>query len=432
MHLQAAQRFLAEHVGEGRSENLAFRCEASKRLEDAGDYVGAGTSLGDRWRGAGVRPDTSGLTEKEAAQFLLRAGMLSHRIAVTEARAGAQDEAKEVLDEAARMFASLGDDRGEVEALVGVGLCYWRQTALDEARLILKDALARAGGIESEHRAAAQVALAYVEWSAGNNAKALRLFLGCRDGVAAFGSHRLKAGYHSGMALVRRRAGDVDAALVEDAAASYHLEKAGDIRQCAALENNVGNLLADARRFTEAYEHYDRAWELFTRLRDRVQAGRVDDSHAQALLAERRPHDAVPFARRGAEALEASDEKAAYVEGLLTLGTACARCGDGPSAWTAFDKAREVAHNYIGAAEAEKVWRVMLDELGPVLYSAPGMRYFDAKVALQRSLIKKALDESNWNLTRAAFNLGLKLSGLQQLLKNTHKDVWDERPGSKS
>src|SRR5215213_7586918 len=100
MNLTDAKLYLEEHAGGGRSENVAFRCEASKRLEEAGDYAGACEVLGEHWRGAGVRPEVSGLKKKEAALLLLRAGMLSHRIAVTEARVGAQDEAKVLLDEA--------------------------------------------------------------------------------------------------------------------------------------------------------------------------------------------------------------------------------------------------------------------------------------------------------------------------------------------
>src|SRR5215207_4085133 len=80
----------------------------------------------------GRSPGSEWPEEEGAALLLLRAGMLSHRIAVTEARVGAQDEAKVLLDEAARMFAELRDRKREAEALVGVGLCYWRQSAWDE------------------------------------------------------------------------------------------------------------------------------------------------------------------------------------------------------------------------------------------------------------------------------------------------------------
>lgn len=430
MNLNAARIFLDEQAGRGRSENIAFRCEASKRLEEAGDYRGASEVLGERWRGAGLRPDLSGLKKKEAALFLLQAGALSHRIAVTETRPGAQDEAKELLDEAARTFAALQDTGRECEALVWVGLCYWRQAALDEARLVLGQVLSRGNKAGGAVLAAAKVALAYVEWSAGTSERSaaerlLRLFIECGPLVEEHGSHRLRAGYHCGLALARRRAGDLDAALIEDTAASYHLEKAGDIRQSAAIENNIGFHLAEARKFEEAHKHYDRANSLFSRAGDMVQAARVEDSRAQAFLAEGRPDDAERHAVQAAAALENADEKAAYVECLLTLGTARARLAKGPEAWVAFERAREVAQTYISSAAAEKINEALLDEVGPIMFDGP---YGDAYRRLQKSLIKKALNETGWNITQAAFKLGLKQQGLSQLLKDTHSDVWEARP----
>lgn len=432
MNLMAAKLFLKEQAEEGCSENIAFRCEVSQRLEDAGDYQAAAEVLGARWRGPGTRPDLRGLTEKEAGLLLLRAGMLSHRIAVTDPKPGAQDQSKELLDEAARMFRAMRDSKRESEALLGVGLCYWRLTAVDEARIVLTEALTRASVVPGQLKAAILLARGCVEWSDGAHEEAVCLYRECEPLVAKFGSHRLKAGFHCAMALARRRTGELDAALIEDAAASYHLERAGDIRQCAALENNVGNLLSDAHRFAEAHEHYASAWKLFASLNDSVHAARVDDSRAQALLAENRPGEAEEYALRGSEALSLSDDKAAYVESLITLATARARAGKGPAAWAAFEVAREVAHNFISPVAAESVSEVMLDELGPVLYRAPGVKYGDAYRRLQRSLIKRALVESNWNVSKAAFQLGMKQQGLDQLLKGTHKDVWDECPFNKT
>ena len=428
MNLSAAKQFLERQTDAGCSENIAFRCEASKRLEDSGDYAGACEVLGARWRGPGVRPDLNGLTTREAALLMLRAGMLSHRLAVTEARPGAQDEAKNLLSEAARMFASIKDAARQAEALVGMGLCCWRETALDEARILLKEALALAGESHKEQEAAALLGLACVAWSAAEDRLALSLLNECGPLIGGLDSHRLKAGFHSTRALVRRRMGHLDAALVEDTAASYHLEKAGDIRQCAALENNVGYLLAEARRFEEAHEHYDRAWKLFARLRDAVNAGRVDDSRAQALLAERRYPESETFGRRAVDALETSDEKGALVEALLTLATAQARQGKGPEAWASFTRASEIAHHFISSVAAANISEVMRDELGPLLYTGEGVTYSAAYRRLQRALIKRALVDSDWNITKAAFNLGMRQQGLSQLLKNTHSDILDEKP----
>lgn len=428
MNLTAALNYLADRPDMGCNENIAFRCQAAKRLEEAGDYEGSREVLGERWLGPGKRPDLSGLDARASAELLLRVGLLSHRIAVTETKCGAQGDAKDLLSEAERLFRTLGDLEGEAAATVGLALCCWRKTELDEARIILTQLLERLVDSACEQRASAMVALAHVEWSAKNDDLALEIFRDCAPLIEAYAGHRLKAGYHSGLALVWRRLGEIDNALVEAAAASYHLEQAGDVRQCATLVNNTGNLLADAGRFDEAHQHFERARSLYDGLSDRVSAARVDESCAQVCLIVDRPSVAVDYARRAAGVLEGSEERSAYVKALVTLGCALARSGNGAAAWETFERAREVALNYLGEEATGKISVTMRDELAPMLFGDPGMTYFSAYREFQRAMIKKALRETDWIVVKAAFKLGMKQQGLDQLLKGTHKEVMEAKP----
>src|SRR5882724_8740305 len=91
---------------------------------------------------------------------------------------------------------------------------------------------------------------------------------------------------------VEQRHDYIDRALIEFAAASFHLEEGGDTRHEACVENNLGFLFCAIGKFGEAHEHLDRAQALFTTLKDKVHLAQVDETRARVMLAEGRFVDA--------------------------------------------------------------------------------------------------------------------------------------------
>src|SRR3712207_4786330 len=110
--------------------------------------------------------------------------------------------------------------------------------------------------------------------------------------------------------LFRSRNDYHDRALVEYAAASFHLEQAGHARYQAHVENNLGLFFHILGREREAHEHLDRARSLFVSLGDRVYAAQVDETRARVLLAQARAEEAERLARGAAEVFELAGEHA--------------------------------------------------------------------------------------------------------------------------
>ena len=133
-------------------ENLAIQCQRAKELEEAGEFERAREALRSFWQEVGERPETTGLTDVETAELLLRAGSLTGWIGSAGQVSGAQERAKDLVSESASLFQSLGLIEKSAEARVDLAICYWREGALDEARVSLRHALDSLGDLDSEQR----------------------------------------------------------------------------------------------------------------------------------------------------------------------------------------------------------------------------------------------------------------------------------------
>src|SRR5258707_14254805 len=120
------------------------KCRAAKSLASSGDYEAAREALGDLWGGIGQRPDIDGLPPRDQAEVLLRVGALSGWLGRSSQVPGAQGFAKDLISESIRAFEELGDLEKVAEAQSDLALCYWREGAMDEARVWLGLALSNA------------------------------------------------------------------------------------------------------------------------------------------------------------------------------------------------------------------------------------------------------------------------------------------------
>lgn len=350
---------------------VRLRCRLAKHLEDAGDYDGACDAMRPLWSRVGERPDLTGLDQGLAAAMLLRAGALTGWIGSTRQIDGAQEAAKNLISEAQSLFHALGDDEMVAEAEAELAYCYWRQGELDEARLILRDALSRLGESAVETRATLIVRAAIVERSAKRFRDALRMHMDAAPLFESLDSHSLKGRFHVGLAetyrnlaRIEKRENYTDLAFIEYAAASFHFEQAGHARYQACVENNTGFLYLIIGKHAEAHEHLDRAAALFDKLKDRVHAAQVDETRARVLIAEERFTEAESVAGRAASALGQGGEQWLLTEALQTRGVALARMGRADESRDSLERAAEVAE---GAGDLEHAGRVALtivEELG--------------------------------------------------------------------
>lgn len=329
-----------------RNELARVFCAQAKTLEEAGKFEDARLALGELWQRIGDRPKLDGLDEPTRGEVLLRVGALSGWIGSTRQIPGAQEIAKDLISESSAIFAQLAFTEKVAEAQVDLGICYWRQGALDEARITFDHALQQLGDLTSEQRLRAVLNKAIVEKVSSRPQEALRLLSESEPLFETSNNYSLRGKFHNELAMALqdvamagRHEEYIDRALLHFTAASVNFEKAGHQRFLASVENNLGFLFSYLEKFEEAYQHLDRARSLGTSLNDKGLVARSEDTRARALLAEGHVEQAEKVARRAVKTLREGDEQSSLADALTTNATAVARLGRHGHALAMFSEA---------------------------------------------------------------------------------------------
>jgi CheY-like chemotaxis protein len=354
------------------NERAWLRCELARKLEEAGNYIGAQEALGELWQRIGDRPNIEGLDQHTAAEVLLRVGVLFGWIGSTRQIKDAQEKAKDLISESITIFETLQNTEKVAEALTELSSCYWRAGAFDEARVVLRDALSRLGKQDNSNlREVAIVRSVIVEKEATRYSDALRILDEAASLFETISNDALKGKFHNEFGAVLTLLADIehredykDRAFVEYAAASFHFEQAGHIRYQACVENNLGFLFFTASKFTESHEHLTRARQLLLTLKDAVHVAQVDETRARVFLAEGKNAEAERVAREAVRALETGGEQHILAEALTTHGTAQARTGDFQHARLTLERAILVAEQAGDLEGAGQAALTVIEELG--------------------------------------------------------------------
>ncbi len=327
-------------------------CQRAKALEEVAEYEAARESMHPYWNRIGQQPNLDGLSELEGAHVLLRAGTLSGWIGSAQQIPGAQEIAKDLISQAARTFDRMQLAELSAEARVDLALCYWREGAFDEARVTLDEALHQLGDLESEQRLRALLNRGIIERVSTRYEDALRTH---REAAPLFDSStndNLKGKFHNEYATVLKNFGlasnredYIDQALIEYSAALFHVEKAGNKRFHAMIENNIAYLFARLGKSDEAIKHLDQARALFSALKDKGMVAQVDDTRARAFIARGSFTKAEAVARGAVQALKEGDELSKFAEALTTHGIALARLGNVSKARATLEHAIRVSHD---------------------------------------------------------------------------------------
>ena len=358
-----------ENPALSRDERTMLRCQIAADLEHRGQYEAAQDALGELWQGAGQRPVLEGLSEFTAAEVLLRVGTLSGCLGSAEQSAEIQTAAKDLISESAARFEDLNEAEKAASAHSDLAICYWREGAFDEARILLTGALQMFDESDTEQRAKNLVRLTLVEISSGRHHDALRLLIDNAALFEASTNDALKGRFHGQLALVLRNIGTAenrpdyfDRAILEYTAAIYHFGQAGNTRYQAIDENNLGFLFYKIGRYEEAYEHLNLARFLFASVKDKGRAAQVDETRARVLLAQDRTHEAERVIRDAVRILARGGEQGLLAEALITQGLIIARLGNFLESRHTLKRAADLAEQAGAVEDAGRALLVLIEE----------------------------------------------------------------------
>lgn len=452
------------------NERAQLRCRLAEEFEDVGNYDAAREALGELWGNIGEPPKLEHLNQQSAAEVLLRVGTLTGWIGSTHQIEGAQETAKNLITQSITIFELLKDTKKIAEAQTEIALCYEREGAMDDARVLFAEALSRLDDRDGDVKAVALLRSAVLEKLTNRLNEALNFLTTGTPLFEASNNHTLKGRFHNERANVLRRLGEIenrtdylDRAVIEYTAASFHFEQEPHARYQACVENNLALLYLNTNRHVDAHEHLDRAETLFTTLNDVVHLSQVSETRARVMVAEGAFVQAERSARRAVQLLENGDEASLLAEALTTQGIALARLRHQDQARRAFEYAIQIAEragDFESAALAalalveEIPERLSDEELLAILKSADDrlestqnaallrrqkncFRRFasrlvwpDWPISLETSvhrheakLILRALEDTGGVIKRAAGLLELSRQRLQKILNNRHKGL---------
>jgi len=183
-----------------RDEEAVSRCEIALEQRDNETPQGALEIMRPFWSGVGTRPETQGLQPETVADVFFCTGTLTGWIGARHQIKDAQESARNLITESITYYETHNLIRKAAEALTEIAYCYWREGRVNEARIMLLEALERLPP-KGVKRARALLKLADVEQSAARNYDALKLLT---DNAAVFASIRhlvVKGSYHNELAM---------------------------------------------------------------------------------------------------------------------------------------------------------------------------------------------------------------------------------------
>jgi tetratricopeptide (TPR) repeat protein len=447
--------------------------------------------MGSLWRQVGHRPDIKDLHASVAAEVQITAGILTGWIGSKEGIQDSQEIAKNLISEGITFYESVGDITKVAAARAEIAYCYFREGGLDEARIMLLEAIQKLT-TPGNTRARALLKLTTVEWSAARYGAALEILTENRQLFQKVTNPRIKANYHNELAVVLRHLAKSDTlksenllrqAVTEFQQADRYLQLAKNRVFRASVKNNVALILLSLSRFKESHRYLQQARRLSASIRNRLQTAQIDDTRAQVFIAEKKFKEAEAVARNAVRNLEKSGHQCLLTDALITHGVSLARLKRAEPAQFGFQKAIEVAHQ-VGAlnkagiaaltmieeleelspdalyaaydrasewlaksqsqdlllrlnAAARKVFASLRDhrnDSGATMVADPIEAILNKPCDLQSeilkfegSVIKRALAKANGSLTRAAALLSMSYQALAYILESRQKDLLNER-----
>jgi len=384
----------------------------AKQLEKAGEYEAACDAMNEFWPQQDESIKLDGLDEEAKAEVMLCVGTLSGWLGSVRQAEGSQETAKDLITKSTEIFERIGLPKKAAEAHGDLALCYWREGSYDEARIHLTNALNSLSGENSDLRACLLIRAGIVEVDARQLSEGLRLYSEASAMVEQSPDHALKGTFHNSFGLALRRLADadnredyLDRALIEYAAASFHFEQAGNRHYHARVENNLGYLFLKVGRYKEAYNHLDRARDLFLELKDVGTVAQVDETRARTLLAEGRVNEAERLVRSTISTLEKGDEQALLAEALTTHGITLSRLGNHPRSRVLLERAIEVAQTAGDLEGAGRARLSIIEEMGEQTSATELVTIYQSAVdLLQRSQdpsVGKRLIACAWKVIEA-------------------------------
>ena len=267
------------------SRSVSVFCKRLLSLERKGRHEKALSEISESWADPSFLPGTTGLSETDAAELLLRFAALltyhGHNVQI----ANSQHRAMDILTAARRMFLDADDRDKSAECESYIALCYWRTGEINEAAVWVESALERVP-VPSETRLHAIATRTLIRLAQKRYAENID---GCESTAQLFFGNNnpfLTGTYCTNIAVSFKNVGRLDEALRYLELARDNCRLSGHRVYLGVVENNLAQLYRAMGRFSRAHASIDSAIHAFRLARDRTREGFAHDTKALIYLEE--------------------------------------------------------------------------------------------------------------------------------------------------
>jgi tetratricopeptide (TPR) repeat protein len=314
----------------------------------------------------------------------------------------AQEIAKDLISESITYYQSNNLLSKTAEARSELAYCYWREGQVNEARIMLHEALERLPPQLGLKRARALLRLVDVEHSAARYYDALKILTDNSDLFASVTHPAVKGSYHNELAITWRTIGSAERrpdyfqhALTEYKAAAHQFKLAKNHIYCASVKNNEAVVLSKLGRFEDAHRLSDQARKVTVRFKQRTLTAQFDSTRAEILIAEGKFEAAEAVARRAASALAKVGHRCWLADALILQAIAQARLGKPARAQITLQRAIEVAHEADALNKAGLAALTMIEEVDQLPPNTLQAAYQQAREWLADSQGQEVLSRLN-------------------------------------
>lgn len=355
------------------------------KLERTGRYEEALRLLSDG-ETPGTLPDVTGLARQDAAELLLRFGVLVGFDGHSRGISGSQGRSKDILTAALDTFAASGDMVRVAECENFIALAYWRTGEHREAEVWVEQALARDISPTGDVRLYSHVVRSLILLSLRRHEENV---VYCRSNEETFRLHGdafLNGSLFANLGISLKDLGRTSEALAYlDLAKAFH-ERSGHKHYLGTASNNLALLYKDVGRFHMAHFSVDKAIAVYKKIGDKAREGSSLETKAQVYLAEKKLDRAMDTIGRSIQLLRRTENKDYLAESIMSRARIFVAQDNFADAILSLIEAVEIVRETAGEADARRLIAEFKNELDASKTAPPARKNRQLELALPPSL----------------------------------------------
>jgi len=376
------------------------------------------------WEDIEVEPDVTSFVFPAQAELLRLCGVFLNQFGRARGLADYQIRAKDILTRAARLFDEGNVPDKAAETKVALANCYLFAGEITEYDAILKTIKAE---FEStpDHPVSIQIDLNQLlaAMLQRNFGEAERFIKKIATVISREHDFRLRTHFHNLTCIVYQLKGDVDQS-VWHAKEAVNIASAANNSMFVALNlNNLANTYRTGGDLERALATSNAAIAITESRGDKGWTAHFLDTKALTYLDQGEHDKALDVIERSIDIFSEGEDFSGWTDAMWTKCLCLLRLDQPLEAVELFAKLMDLADRQIGKVAVDKFAALFVGEMHP-------LRRFpltDELTALKRSLVVKALRETEGHMAKAVKVLGLRSQQhLSQILNREFPDIYDE------